>query len=234
MRKMQVLGVSLRDYSIRESMKKVEEYLKDGKVNTIAYVTTKGLIEAEENPAVKEFMNAMDLTIAADSDILKAANLTSRNRIREVENNEFMDEFLKKLVRQKRTVYILAETADKLEALKKNLLAYQENLKVVGGFAFEQLQMDEDFVVNEINMSAPNVIISELPSPRREMFFESARMKLNTEIWLIIKDGMKLYYGHKNIFLRMSDQLFKKIFKRKVLKYNNTNSNNEKRGESGK
>ena len=54
MRKMQVLSVSLVDYTVREAIRKVEEYFHDGKMHTIAYISKKGVMQADENEQVKE------------------------------------------------------------------------------------------------------------------------------------------------------------------------------------
>lgn len=222
MRKMKVLGVELRDYSVRESMKLVDRYLCDGLVSTIAFITKKGLMAANESPETKEFMDAMDLTVAADADILRAGGVTNWNRLREVENNEFLVEFLKKLVRGRKTVYLLAETAEKLGALESALRKYQPGLQICGGFSFDKLQADEDFLINEINVASPNTLISQLPSPRREEFFQNNHMKLNTEIWLILKEGMTYGPKSRNILARISEIFTKKIFNRELLRYSNS------------
>lgn len=219
MRKMQVLGIDLKDYSIRESMRKVDEFLHDGKVSSIAYITTKGLMEANESPEIREWMVSMDLTIARDADILHAAGVESRSRIREVEDNAFMEEFLRKLARGRKTVFLLAETKECLGELSEGLLDYQGNLQIVGTYAMEELQADEDYVVNEINIAAPNVIISMLPSPRRESFYKENHMKLNADIWMMVKDGTKLGNQHKSIWGNLSDKMLKTIFKRRVMRF---------------
>ncbi|MBR1692496.1 MAG: hypothetical protein IJ711_06940 [Lachnospiraceae bacterium] len=228
MRKMQVLSVSLYDYTVREAMRKVEEFLQDGKPSTIAYVSIKGIMEADENEQIKEFYNKLDLIISEDSDILRAANVQTRSRLREIDENVFMDEFLKKLVRQRKTVYLLAQTEAELTLLETGLRSYQENLRVAGRFALDHLEADEDFIVNEINMVQPCVLISILPSMRRIEFYDANHMKLNTNIWLMLKDGMDLQNKKKGLLRKLSDNLWRSIFKKRLLQYRNEK---EKGGE---
>ena len=123
MRQMQVLGVELQDYTVREAMRKTDSFLKDTKVSTIAYITARGLMAAEESQELKTFLSNIDLTVAADTDILRAAGIENRNRTKEIENDEFMEEFLKKLVRGKRKVYLLTGTDEQLEALENCLMS---------------------------------------------------------------------------------------------------------------
>lgn len=103
MRKMQVLGIELQDHTVREAMKKTDAFLRDGKVSTIAYITMRGLMEAEESQERQDFLRELDLTVPADSDILRAAGIATRNRVREVDNDEFLTEFLRKIVRGRQT-----------------------------------------------------------------------------------------------------------------------------------
>ena len=123
MRKTEVLGIPLTDYTIRESMKKVDSFFKDGKVSTIAVITMKGLLVAHEDEFIKEWMTKIDLAVPADVEILRAGDIAFHNRIRDVENNVFVTEFFKRLARQKKTVYLLSDNSAKLEKLKKEILS---------------------------------------------------------------------------------------------------------------
>lgn len=220
MRKLQVLSVSLYDYTVRESMRMVEGFLRDGKVCTIAYLSKKGVMEADEDEQVKEFLSKMDLTVSADSDILRAANVDTKSRLREIDENVFMDEFLKKMVRQRKNIYLLAQTETGMEQLEKCIKSYQENVRIVGKFILDKLEADEDFVINEINMSEPDVLISNTSALKRIEFYNANHMKLNTHIWLMLKDDMVLHNRDKNIFRKISDKLIRRIFVKRVERYN--------------
>ena len=121
----------------------------------------------------------IDMTVLADSDILRAGGIANRNNVREVDNDEFMQEFLKKLVRMRKHVYLLTGTDAQLSALRQAVCSYEENLRIAGSYSLEELAeqgYDEDYLVNEINVETPNVIISNIGSPQREAFFEANHM----------------------------------------------------------
>lgn len=221
MRKIQVLGITLVDYSLKESMRKVESYLRDRETKMITYVTIKGVMTADENETVRAFLEKMDMTIAADTDILQAADAASRNRIREVAGNEFMEEFLKKLVRNRKSVCLLTETNAQLLLLKEYVRSYQENLYIAGGFTLEELQTDEDFLINEINIREPNVLISLLSDVKRIEFLDASQMKINVNIWLMLKEEMSLSNKRRGIFQKLYQSFMKKIFLQRVNQYNN-------------
>ena len=223
MRKMQVLSVSLVDYTVREAIHKVEKYLHDGKMHTIAYISKKGVMEADENEQVKEFIGKMDLMVCADSDVLRAAHVETWNRIREIDENVFMEEFLKKMIRQRKSIYILAQTVEELQHLETHLRSFQQNLCIVGKYALEHLSVDEEFVVNEINGLEPDVLISLLPSMKRIEFYDSNYMKINTNIWMMLKDDVVLKNKNKGLFRKMSDMIMQGVFKKKTKQYQNSN-----------
>lgn len=218
---MQVLGVELQDYTVREAMRKTDVFLRDQKLNTIAYITTRGLMAAEESPELRTFLSNLDLTVAADSDILHAAGIENRNRIKEIENDEFMEEFLKKLVRGKRSVYLLTGTKEQLVALEECLKSYQHSLRIVGRFSLDELEKEEDWLINEMNRLMTEVVISNISSPQRESFFENNHMKMNARIWLMLKDKVVHSTYKKNVLWHLADRISKSLFRRKVVQYQN-------------
>lgn len=219
MRKMEVLGIALQDLTIRESMKKVEQFFGDGKVSTIALITMRGLIAAQDSPEIREWMDSLDMTVASDADILRAAGINYRSRIYDVENDVFIKEFLRKLSRQRKKIYLLSGTESGLKKLEEELSVYQEDLRIVGRLAVEGLEYDDDFVVNDINMKTPGVLISNLESPARENFLKENHMKMNASIWLMVRADLDLGKRDQGIFRKMYNRLLKKWFHIRLDRY---------------
>ena len=219
MRKMNVLGIPLRDYTLRETLKKVDIFLSGGKMGTIALITMKGLIVAQDSPAIKEWISDLDMTVTADADILRAADINYRGRIHDVENQLFIYEFLKKLVRQKKTVYLMSQNVASLEKLEKELLSCEENLSIVGKAAVDDLEQDDDFVINDMNMKVPDVLISNLESPKREQFTKENQMKMNVRLWLMVRADRELYNQEKNSFKQIYNKFLQWWFRMKLNRY---------------
>lgn len=219
MRKMEVLGIPLQDLTIRESMKKVEQFFADGKVSTIALITMKGLIKAQDSPEIKEWMSSLDMTVAVDADILHAADISYRSRIHDVENNVFISEFLKKLVRQRKTIYLMSQTEEGLKKLERELLSCEEGLRIVGKAAVDDLDYDDDFVINDMNMKVPWVLISNLESPKREQFLKENHMKMNVRVWLMLRADRELQTEEKGPVRKICDKLMKQWFWLRLNRY---------------
>ncbi len=219
MRKMEVLGIPMKDLTIRESMKKVEQFFADEKVSTIALITMKGLIKAQDSSEIKEWMSSLDMTVAVDVDILHAADINYRSRIHDVENNVFISEFLKKLVRQRKTVYLMSQTEESLKKLEGDLLSCEEGLRIVGKAVVDDLERDDDFVINDMNMKTPWVLISNLESPKREQFLKENNMKMNVRIWMMLRADKDLQTKVKGPIRRICDRLMKRWFQLRLIRY---------------
>ncbi len=223
MREFQVLGITLTDHSVKEAMKKVETYIRNGQVSTLCYITASGLLEAEDHPETKEFLENMSLTIAADPEVLKVAGITSKSRIREIRENEFMRQFLGRIHRETVPVCLLSDTKESLKKLENGILSFQSKLNITGRFSLEEAS-SEDSLINDINVLAPAIIISDLSYPAREEFYSEHHMKLHAEIWLILKHDMALDHGSLSLLEKLKQFFSQKALKRSVDQYNKEES----------
>lgn len=221
MRRINVLGVELRDYSVKESMRLVTQYLNNGCLDVICFLTTDVLVEAKDNAELKVHIESMDMTIATTADILKTAEPVIKSRMKEVENNMFFSEFMKKIGREKRTVFLLAKTEEAAEAMEKNLKALDGRITVVGKYIMDNLTGNEDIIINEINGIIPDVVFSMLPTPRQEQLIFDNRMKVNAKLWVALKENvLSSNLGKPPKVGRLYEMIDKKIFQRVVSKYN--------------
>ena len=223
MRKMEVLGITMQDLTLRESMKKVEQFLKERKVCTIALITMKGLIIAQDSPAIKEWMSSLDMTVPIDADILRAADIHHHSRINDVEEDAFIVEFLKKMVRQKKTIYLLSQSEAGLKKVEDELRDAQDGLQVVGRCSLDSLEHEDDFVINDINLKVPDVLISNLPSPVREEFLANHHMKMNVSVWLMIRADRDLRKKNRNLIKKMYNRIMKQWFHIRLDQYKEEN-----------
>ena len=226
---MQLLGIELRDYSVKESLRLVGQYLNDAKLDTICFLSTDILLNAGEDENLKLWLESMDLTIPVSEEILHAAGITNRSRIKEVVNSVFYKEFVKRLSNEKRTMFILEETQSVLDASVEYIEKYASGIQLVGTYAFENLTGDEASIINDINAAVPDIVISRLSSPRQEQFVFENKNKINAKIWVALKDTFVAKENVKGLkFEKLSKLIEKTIFRRMVSKY----ENNQGKGDS--
>ncbi len=222
MKQMHVLGIELKDYSVKEAMRMVDGFLQDAKVNTISFLSPETLINAGEDEEMRTYLSSVDLTVPVSTEILKASGIGARGRLAEVEEGKFYRELIKKISDEKRTAFILTEKEETIEPFRAYLKDAAPGLKIVGEYAFENLTGDPDIIVNEINSTFPDMVLSRLPSPRQEQFAYEQNSKLNAKMWVSLQEDFAGKYSEKpSRFAKLREKIQTKLFRRKVSQFTN-------------
>ena len=222
MKQMHVLGMELKDYSLKEAMRMVDTFLKEGKVNTVSFLSPEILMNAGEDEEMRNYLSSVDLTVPVSTEILKASGIGSRARLAEVEDGRFYKELMQKISNEKRTAFVLTEKEETIEPFLTYLRETAPGLKVVGWYAFENLTGDPDQIVNEINSTFPDIVLSRLPSPKQEQFAYEHIAKLNAKLWVAIREDFTTPYKKKTTgFERLRQGFLAKLFRRKVSQFIN-------------
>lgn len=216
MRRFSILGVSLVDYTARESLRLADGYRRNGALNTATYLTAQTLATASKDERVKALVEDTDMTLCVEPDILEAAGIANAGRVREIEERVFLKEFLKRLSRQQDSIYVLGDTQQQAYALREMLLGQQENLNIVGCSGHDEFNSQQDRLMNALNAAAPKVILSRMTWPVDLELMHEGRKFLNAELWLALPER-KLPGKSRQT---MVDRIRKKLFQKKVNEYN--------------
>ncbi len=227
MQKINILGVAITDYSLKESLIKLDSFIGGGGLNTILYVTTPMLIMAGENEEEKNEIEAMDMTLCGDADILKVAEIKSVSRLYEVENQVFLKEFLRRLVLGGGKVYLLAESEEEVDSLQGELENIQKDIQIVGKSVIPDGGEGLEEIINRINDIAPIAVISRFPSGGQEKWMIEAKPFVNAEGWLGISKDMVLNGTKEPFRKKVSDKIYKKIFRRRINRFRDENERGE-------
>ena len=221
MRTMDILGIILKDYPLRESLKLTERYMKNGALNVIVYVSQKRLMQASEDEKLKKWIEQADLMLYSDPDVLSGEGTVSKNRQKEIENHEYLHEFLRKAARNRRKIYLLSDSAEHVQTLCESLQESQSGLVLAGQgiLSGEGESEEDDRIVNEINDIAPGVIIAQLPFEQCCRFVEQNRRYINADVILELpEEGME--EAKKKGFSGLAGFVYRKLFRHKLKKYN--------------
>lgn len=220
LKKIDILGIEVDNYTVREAMMQVENYLDNTVMNTIETIDMKMLELAGRDETVRACMEQLDLAVIGEKEILIAADVHSSQRISETINHDFFREFIKRIIRNHKRVFLLAETIAQEEQLEHFLVGKYEQIEVAGHCAIEEKSNDFESVVNEINSASADVIFSILPSPLQEQFLTENKSKLDAKIWY----GLSSDYVPRSRISRISQiagrLIHKKKLQSKLHKYN--------------
>lgn len=220
LKKIDILGIEVDNYTVREAMMQVENYLDNTIMNTIETIDMKMLELAGQDETVRACIEQLDLAVIGEKEILIAADVHSSQRLSETINHDFFREFIKRIIRNHKRVFLLAETIAQEEQLEHFLVGKYEQIEVAGHCAIEEKSNDFESVVNEINSASTDVIFSILPSPLQEQFLTENKSKLDAKIWY----GLSSDYALRSRISRISQiagrLIYKKKLQSKLHKYN--------------
>ncbi len=218
MKNVNILGIELYERDAREALFLTYRFLNEGAVHIILYLTTSVLLEAVKDEPEKAWIESADLTLWSDTEILKAAEINSRRRYREVQEREYLKIFLKGIANVHRSILTISDTEEHAEALKYELLELQDSVTIAGTMAID-MEADQEKVVNEINMIAPTVIITRMPFSMQRQWLEKCRPYINTIIWMGLPESFDCVEGKEMSISKMGKRLLNLLFDRQVSKY---------------
>lgn len=220
LKKIDILGMQIDNYTVREAMIEVENYLESVGMNTIETIDMKMLDMAVTDAGMKQSIEQLDLAIIGEKEILTAVGIHSPQRLNETANHVFFCEFMKRILRHKNALFLLAETAEEMEKFQGYLERSYERVRIAGSCVLEEKTGDMEAVVNEINSVSADVLMSILPSPAQELFLAENGNKLDVKIWY----GVGRYAVLQSRIGRLSNLtgrlIHKKKLQNKLNKYN--------------
>lgn len=193
-KKINILGMQVDNYTVRESMLRLESYMNSTVLNVIETITMQQLILATENPVVRECVEKCDLSVIGEKEILEESGQVSVQRMREIKDRDFMFELLKRMVRNQKRVYLIGMTRAEIEDMQSFFLETNPKFSAIGSYALDECVGDSDAIVNEINSEMPDIIISALPSPYEEEFVLEHKDKIGANVWY----GLGAGYSRKS------------------------------------
>lgn len=182
-KKIEILGMSIDNYTVRESTLQLDTFLSSAGFNMIETVTVEKILMAAENPMVRDCIRQADLTMIDERELLPAKGQETEQRIREINNNDFLYEMIRRVVRDQKRIFLLAMTRAKAEEMQSFFIRENDRIKISGSYSVDQCETDPDTIVNEINSATPDMVISSMTSPYEEEFILEHKDKLDIRLW---------------------------------------------------
>ena len=210
-----VLGITITNMGLRESLRQTDVFIKNGVLSTIAYVSTQKLVQASENEEQKRWIEELDMTLCEDTDVLRAAGVESHSRFREIEQNEYLVELLRRIRHNKYSTYLFTDTRENLTRLEEDLREIMSGFPVKGRGTLEDYASNREGIINSMNAVAPLIIISRFPYPQGLQMMHDYKMLLNGEIWITLPEHINAQ-KKRPLKNRVIQRLYKKRFTRKI------------------
>ena len=209
-----VAGIKLNSYTALENLTQIGKNLDNRIFTTVEEIYMRTLLLAKEDETVKQAIEALDVTVIAENGVWDAVGENTTLRRREIENREFFFQLMRILERNKYSVFVLGEKSEEVEQTREYIAEEFSRLNVMGTIALEEYAGVYEGVINDINMLAPDVIISVLPSPMQERFLMEHRPMLSTRLWYGVGSGRIVGQKHSLKYM-----ILKKLRKYKLMDY---------------
>ena len=215
--KISIFDVEISCIKAKEAMMQAIEFMKGDSVNTIELVSMESLMKEHENPEWKKKVSMQDLVLPGSVEILEAAKTDDARLLRM---------FLKYLQKNHHKIYLLAASQEELVKAEEALARYNQGIRVVGDAVIHPEDgelTDADRIhgiVNAVNGSEADCILSVLPSPAQEDFIEQNRALIDTRVWIGCGSVLMRSFDDRKMTGRIKRRLVKKVFRYKVEKQN--------------
>ena len=213
-KEIKVAGIKLNSYTALENLTQINTRLENHVFTTVQEIYMRTLLLAKEDEVVKQTLESLDATVIAENGIWDAAGENSSLRRREIERREFFFQLMRILERNKYNVLVLGQTAQENVETCEYIAGEFPRLNIIAAKSLEEYAGAEEGMINEINLIAPDVIISVLPSPVQEHFLMEHRAKMSAKIWYGIGSGRIAGQKHSLKFM-----LLKMLRKHKLMRY---------------
>ena len=188
--KISIFDIEMDNLTAKETMIQAMQFLESESIDTIEIMSMDMLLSGQEDMEWKEQVGRIGIVLPGDKEILTAADVHDRKRLQEAEERVFLRMFMKYLQKNHGRVYLLAETEEELE----------------------------ETVINDINGTETDCILSVLPSPYQEQFISENKALLNARVWFGCGPALGRSYDDLRIFRRIKHFFIKKTFWHRVEK----------------
>lgn len=227
MQTIQLLGIRLKDHSKWESLGIAERFLKNRALHLVLYVNSKELTLASQEPGFKQFIEQADLTLWSTKELVQVAGLKNAGRHREVENREFLKELLQRLAKSHQAVAVVSDSEEKALLLKQELLGMQDKLSIVSCTVIGATGVSVEQEVNNLNSVTPAIVIARMPIGAQASWLDEAKHMVNTGIWMALPEDMIMCEQAQGWWQKRWQKLKHIVFRKKVMKYNDTAGTNK-------
>lgn len=238
-----VMGVDLDVISVLAFSQKLKEFLESDCLNIVFLITAKTLEYANEEEEFKSSLQIADYILPSREMLLALAYPHIFENANYVSNFHKLQLSIRNTDVAKKTVFVVSDMVNQVESFLNYRRKAEERFIIAGSYMGD-ISENEDLVINEINATAPDILVLALESPEQELWIAKNYTKLNAKICLVladIKDGMlKEYneipswikklglqgiYHHLKAWRPWKQSSERRIFKKKLENYNNNKIN---------
>ncbi len=219
MKTYEILGIKIKDYSVREALHKTREFLSYNVPSVVFFLTREVLLASSDSELHKAFIEEdAEVTMVASSDIFKAAEVTEKSREREIDRNLYLKGLLRMLSKEHQRIYLVSQTPAQMTELKTLLGTFENSLQIAGVCDHADDLSVED-ITNDINTVTPYVVFTVLPGNESIDFVIAGKKYMNARLLVSLQPEMLRVKEDGSVKKGFMTKLSEKLFTRIAGKY---------------
>ncbi|WP_138159517.1 WecB/TagA/CpsF family glycosyltransferase [Peptoniphilus catoniae] len=195
MDKVSIFGVNVLNISFKEAVERIKELLKEEKFHYIVTPNTEIVMDAKNNPKMKEILNNADMSVPDGIGLIYGSKIRNKPLKERVTGYDLSLEMLNICEKEGYSLYLLGTKPETVKKAYTSLKEQRPKLNLIGynhgffkGAHTNQAGHEEEIkVIEEINRLKPDIIFLGLGYPKQEIWIDTNKDKLNTR--LIIGNG---------------------------------------------
>ena len=214
--KINVLGVEMDCLTAKEAMIRALRFFENDSLDAVELISMNMLLNGQDNPQWQEQTGRLQLLLPGEAEILEAAQIEDRVKIKDSGEHLFLKMFMKYLQKNHKRVFLLAGSDEELFRVEEAVRRFNRGIRLTGHALLSPQENREENVINDINGTETDCILSVLPSPYQEEFIAGNRALLNAKVWLGCGGALWQSYDERRIGKRIRHFFLKKMFRRTV------------------
>ena len=218
--KINVLDVNIDSCTAKEAMKETIAFLESEPVSVIDVVSVDGLMQMNDLSELKARMNEFELVLPGEKLILEAAE--EARLPKEIDIKLYLKMFMRYLHKNHKRMYLLVESEEDGQEAFRYMQRTYSGIQLVGLAKVSAEGRADDMLVNAINGSEVDCILSALSVPLQEDFIAKNRNLLDARVWVGVGNRMfsdhRQGLGHGKLVKFLLNHIFKREMEKNKLK----------------
>jgi len=179
--KISVLNFDTSLISKQDFRQEVESFCKEGKLKSILFLSVPILEEAMASEEYYEKVKRFQFIYPGNEDVLLMHPVEEYKQKGLMMGEGYLEEILEYIEKSEKTLYLVGDSYDKLQAFISYCQQKYSQIKLVGSFVGGE-QMDDAILLNDINVTCPDVILTAIAPQLQENWIQDNLDKLNGKV----------------------------------------------------
>ncbi len=176
-----VLNYDVRLLKAKEFRQALETFCQSGHLQSMLFLSVQILTEAMDSKEYRDKVSHFQLLLPGEEDVLMMHPVKQYKEQKLMMDAEYLDVILTYLKESQHTLYLVGDQYEKLQMFVEYCKSEYENLQIVGSFVGDQ-KMNDDCLLNDINATCPDVILTAIAPQLQENWILNNVDKLNGRV----------------------------------------------------